>query len=375
MKTGYKKLLIIQSIILLILLINSFFLNILDNYIKIIFLLLVIVIFKKNIGIERDNHRYTKDIIFEILIFLLVFFIIYYLLGIIIGFAKTENYYTINGIIKFIIPIILIVILKEYLRYSMIMKAEGSLLLVITTIILFILFDSSNAIFYNSLKTKYDLFSLFSLTLLPVISTNIICSYLVYKVGYKPSIVYLLIIELYQYLIPIVPNPNEYLSSVIKFLLPIYLLHILNKFYKQNHEEELNRDYKKKNILSILMPTFLISILVYFSSGYFKYYSIAIASGSMEKVLSKGDVVIVEKIKDDYKSLKEGNIIAYKYEGIIVVHRIEKIIKNKNKLKIYTKGDANKNIDNYVVEEEYVIGKVKFKVPLIGLPTVWLNEL
>ena len=162
MKKGYKKLLIIQSIILLILLINSFFLNILDNYIKIIFLLLVIVIFKKNIGIERDNHRYTKDIIFEILIFLLVFFIIYYLLGIIIGFAKTENYYTINGIIKFIIPIILIVILKEYLRYSMIMKAEGSLLLVITTIILFILFDSSNAIFYNSLKTKYDLFSLFS---------------------------------------------------------------------------------------------------------------------------------------------------------------------------------------------------------------------
>ena len=375
MKKGYKKLLIIQSIILLILLINSFFLNILDNYIKIIFLLLVIVIFKKNIGIERDNHRYTKDIIFEILIFLLVFFIIYYLLGIIIGFAKTENYYTINGIIKFIIPIILIVILKEYLRYSMIMKAEGSLLLVITTIILFILFDSSNAIFYNSLKTKYDLFSLFSLTLLPAISTHIICSYLVYKVGYKPSIVYLLIIELYQYLIPIVPNPNEYLSSVIKFLLPIYLLHILNKFYKQNHEEELNRDYKKKNILSILMPTFLISILVYFSSGYFKYYSIAIASGSMEKVLSKGDVVIVEKIKDDYKSLKEGNIIAYKYEGIIVVHRIEKIIKNKNKLKIYTKGDANKNIDNYVVEEEYVIGKVKFKVPLIGLPTVWLNEL
>lgn len=375
MKKGYKKLLIIQSIILLILLINSFFLNILDNYIKIIFLLLVIVIFKKNIGIERDNHRYTKDIIFEILIFLLIFFIIYYLLGIIIGFAKTENYYTINGIIKFIIPIILIVILKEYLRYSMIMKAEGSLLLVITTIILFILFDSSNAIFYNSLKTKYDLFSLFSLTLLPAISTNIICSYLVYKVGYKPSIVYLLIIELYQYLIPIIPNPNEYLSSVIKFLLPIYLLHILNKFYKQNHEEELNRDYKKKNILSILIPTFLILILVYFSSGYFKYYSIAIASGSMEKVLSKGDVVIVEKIKDDYKSLKEGNIIAYKYEGIIVVHRIEKIIKNKNKLKIYTKGDANKNIDNYVVEEEYVIGKVKFKVPLIGLPTVWLNEL
>lgn len=374
MKKGYKKLLIFETIILFLLIINSFFLNVLDNYIKVIFLIGLIVIFKKIFGIEKDNHRYIRDVIFEILIFLLIFFLLYYLLGILIGFAKTDNYYTFKGIITIILPIILIIILKEYIRYSMIMKSEGSKLLIILTCILFIMFDITNSLYYNEFKTKYDYFIFVALTLLPSISTNITCSYLTYKVGYKPNIIYLSIIGLYQYLLPLIPNPNQYLSSIIQFILPISLVYRLNKFFNTSHDEDIERDYRKKHLLSFIVPTIFVITLVYFTSGYFKYYSIAIASGSMESVLSKGDIVIVEKIKTK-EDLIEGNIIAYKYDGIIVVHRIVKIINDKEKIYIYTKGDANKNIDNYIVEKRYVIGNVKFKIPFIGLPTVWLNEL
>lgn len=61
----------------------------------------------------------------------------------------------------------------------------------------------------------------------------------------------------------------------------------------------------------------------------------------MEKTISKGDVVIVNK---KYNNLKEEDIIAYNYEGKIVVHRINEIIySNKDSdMYIYTKGDANK---------------------------------
>lgn len=375
MKRGYKKLLIFETVILFLLIINSFFLNILDNYQKVFFLILLIIIFKKIFGIEKDNHRYIKDVIFELVIFLFIFFILYYLLGIFISFIKINNYYTFKGITNVIIPIILIIILKEYLRYSMIMKSEGNNLLIIVTCILFIFLDITNPIYYNDFKTKYDYFIFIALTLFPTISTNIVCSYISYKVGYKPNIVYLLIVNLYQYLLPIIPNPNQYLSSIIQFLLPISLIYRLNKFFKLSHDEDIERNYHKKHIVSLLLPTMFIIILIYFSSGYFKYYSIAIASGSMEKVLSKGDIVIVEKINKNYQELKKGNIIAYKYDGVIVVHRIVKIIKDKEKIYIYTKGDANKNIDNYFIEEKNVIGTVKFKIPYIGLPTVWLNEL
>lgn len=181
--------------------------------------------------------------------------------------------------------------------------------------------------------------------------------------------------NLYQYLIPIVPNPNEYIASIIYFLLPILLLGKLNRFFKTSVDEEVERDYKKSKLLSLIVPTMLVIVLVYFTSGYFKYHAIAVASGSMEEEISKGDVVIVEKIYDKYDELKEGQVIAYKYEGIIVVHRIVKILKEDGKYYIYTKGDANNMQDNYVVNQENVIGIVNIKIPFVGLPTVWLNEL
>jgi len=70
MKKSYLKLLLFEILIFLLLFLNSFVWNILNGYKTIIFLILTIVILKFIIGIERDRHRYTKDIIFDIIIFL-----------------------------------------------------------------------------------------------------------------------------------------------------------------------------------------------------------------------------------------------------------------------------------------------------------------
>ena len=375
MKRGYKKLLIFQLIMFLILILNSFIHNILGNYSTIIFLVLTTIAFKFIFGIEKDRHRFTKDIIFDVIIFLLTFFLLYYLSGIIIGFARTDNYYNVNGIITFIIPIIITTIVKEFLRYQVIMKSEGSKLLTILTCILFIFLDVTNPIFYNGFASKYDTFIFFALTLLPAISSNIVCSYLTYKVGYKPNILYLLVINLYQYLLPLVPNPNEYLASLVNFLLPILLGFKLSSFFNLTMDEEIERDYNKKGIISLIIPTILVIILVYFTSGYFHYYAVAIASGSMEKVISKGDIVVIEKLDAEYEKLKEGQVIAYTYNGVLVVHRIVRIIKQDGQYYVYTKGDANPNEDNYVVEQDTIMGTVKAVIPYLGLPTVWLNEI
>ena len=375
MKRGYKKLLLFQLIMFFILILNSFFKNILGNYSTIVFLVIITILFKFIFGIEKDRHRFTKDIIFDVIIFLLTFFLVYYLFGIVIGFARTDNYYNTNGFITFIIPIILTTIIKEFLRYQVVMKAEGNKILTILICIMFIFLDVTNPIFYNGFVTKYDTFIFFALTLLPAISTNIVCTYLSYKVGYKPNLLYLLVINLYQYLLPIVPNPNEYLASLVRFLLPILLGYKLSGFFRLTIDEEVERNYKKTSPLSIIIPTIIVIILVYFTSGYFHYYAVAIASGSMEKVISKGDVVIIEKIDKQYDALEKGQIIAYTYHGVLVVHRIVNIIEEGGKYYVYTKGDANPKEDNYVVEQETIMGTVKAVVPYVGLPTVWLNEI
>lgn len=375
MKRGYKKLLIFQLIMFFILILNSFIHNILGNYSTIIFLILTIIIFKLFFGIEKDRHRFTKDIIFDVIIFLLIFFLIYYLSGLIIGFARTDNYYTLNGIKTFIIPIIITIILKEFLRYQVIMKSEGNKILMILSCILFIFLDVTNPIFYNGFSSKYDTFIFFALTLLPAISTNIVCSYLTFKVGYKPNILYLLVMNLYQYLLPLVPNPNEYIASIVRFLLPILLGYKLSGFFNLTSDQEIDRNYNKTSAWSLIVPTILVTVLVYFTSGYFHYYAVAIASGSMEKAISKGDIVVIEKIDKQYDKLEKGQVIAYTYHGVLVVHRIVNIIEDKGEYYVYTKGDANAKEDNYVVEQDTIMGTVEFVIPYLGLPTVWLNEM
>lgn len=42
--------------------------------------------------------------------------------------------------------------------------------------------------------------------------------------GYKTNIFYLLVAELYVYVLLIIPNPNEYIISIIRFLLSLITL-------------------------------------------------------------------------------------------------------------------------------------------------------
>ena len=377
MKKSYKKLLCFEIILILFLILNSLVLNILNKEITTILFIVIIIIFKYIFGLEKDKHRYTKDIIFDLIIVLIISFIIYYLLGIIIGFYKIKNYYNLYGISKFIIPTILLVVFKEYLRYQILNKSEGNKVLVITSNILFVLFDISTAIYYENILDFSDFFVFSTLIFIPAIIRNVVSSKISQKTGYKPNIMWLLALELYAYLIPIIPNPNEYLFSLVRFIFPLIVLGKVNSFFEKASDEEITRNYKKRtNGIIISIGSIIAMIMVvYFTSGYFHYYALTIASGSMKGEINIGDVVIIEKTNNNYKDLKEGQIIAYKYNGVTIVHRIVKIINADNKYYFYTKGDANEDIDRYAVEEENVIGIVNLKIPYIGLPTVWLKEV
>ena len=73
--------------------------------------------------------------------------------------------------------------------------------------------------------------------------------------------------------------------------------------------------------------------------------------------------------------MKKGDIIAYKTNKNIIVHRIIRQLEENDEIFIYTKGDANNNEDNFIVKKENIIGIVRFKIPYIGYPTVWFSEL
>ncbi len=375
MKESYIKLIIYLFFFSLLFILNDFIFKFLSQITINILLIILLITTYWIFGFEKDRHRYTKNIILEIIIVLITFFLLYYLSGIIIGYAKIDNYYNINSIIKIILPLIIYIILNELLRYQLLVKSSESKYLIYIVLIFFIIMDTTITLSNHTVGFNKETFLIIALTVLPSITENILCTYLSLNFGYKPAIVYLLIINLYSYLIPIIPNPNEYIYSLIFLLLPLYILKHIKKWLSKDRvngieDEDLND--KKNNIYGYIPLIITTIILVYFVSGYFKYYAIAIASGSMEPNISKGDVVIVNK---SIKSLKEGDIIAYNYENKVVVHRIYKIINNEDEYYIYTKGDANESYDRYKIDKSMLIGTVKYKIPLIGYPTVLLNEI
>lgn len=373
MKKSYKKLYALEFIIFISLILNSFVFDFLTGYGMPLFISAILVAFKFLFGFERDRHRYTKDVLLDTIIFLLVFFMIYYLIGIPIGFAKTTNYLSWYGITRIIIPLILSICLQEYLRYAILTKSEGSKGLLITTCILFIFINITNALSLRVFDGQFNFFIFFALSLMPAITNNILCTYLCINAGYKPNVLYNLIINLYPYILPIVPNPNEYIKSIIDFLLPIFLICRIHFLLNQTKDEEVERDYKKKS-LAFLVPAIIIAVLIYFVSGYFKYYAIAVASGSMKPTINIGDVVIVNQ-KVDKHEIEKGTVVAYKYNGKIIVHRVYNVINYQNELTFYTKGDKNTEVDPWAIRENDIIGEVKLKINWIGLPTVWINEL
>ena len=159
--------------------------------------------------------------------------------------------------------------------------------------------------------------------------------------------------------------------SVIYLLVPVLFAYKISKFFNLKKDDLIPRDYMKKKFTGIMLPTIIIIILVYFYSGYFRYFAIAIASGSMEPKIYRGDIVIVDQ---KFSNLKKGDVIAFKQNNIIIVHRIVKIIKYDKSNLYYTKGDANNKMDDFITEKDMIVGKVKIKLPLIGYPTVWFNR-
>lgn len=376
MKKSYIKLLFLIFILIMIFIMNSIDFKMINQVMLDIILILLLFISYRLFGFEKDGHRYAKEIALELIISLITFFLLYYLSGILIGFAKTGNYLKLTYIIKIILPLIIFIILKEFLRYQLLTKSSESKYLIILVTVLFIFMDNTIVLSSHKLIFNREMFLVISTIVIPSITENILCSYLSLNFGWKPCIIYLIFVKLYSYLFPIIPNPNEYIYSILLLFLPMILLIKVKRWLDKDltEREIADRYYNKSKETIFCIPVIILVIcIIYFISGYFRYYAIAVASGSMEKTISKGDVVIVNK---KYNNLKEEDIIAYNYEGKIVVHRINEIIySNKDSdIYIYTKGDANKEKDKYKVTEEMIIGVVNFKIPLIGYPTVLLNE-
>ena len=95
------------------------------------------------------------------------------------------------------------------------------------------------------------------------------------------------------------------------------------------------------------------------------YQPMIVLSGSMEPALKTGDIVVVKKISPEL--IKEGDIITFQVaEDIMITHRVKKVVTTAGGVSFKTKGDANKNEDRSLINEQQLLGRVVLKIPYGG---------
>lgn len=326
-------------------------------------------------GYNKSHIRFQKDITMLILIIVISYYLIIYLSGLFFGFNYNIYSQQITNIIKNIIVIIPIIILTELLRYSINAKINKNKRLLILSCLSFFLLDTTLTIMNIDFQNMNETMNYISLFILPSFSKNILLTFLSINQNAKIQILYRFVMELPIYLVPITPKLGVYLQSVLEFSLPIVVLLSVDRFFKKLPINQKIIKYKDNKITKIIIIIFL-TIVVSLTSGLFNHQAVVIASGSMQPYLYKGDIVIVRKLNNlEKRKLEIGNILVFRRENKIIVHRIYRKIKSGNYVFFETKGDNNKNSDGYLIEENEIIGTTNIRIKFLGLPTIIINNL
>lgn len=377
MKKGFNKILILEIILLIFLLFNSFVFKIANMYvisgIMLPFLILMIVLN----GFEKDNYRYKKDVLLNIIIFLLMYYFITYFLGLFSGFVKSSYSLSFINIIKNTFPVIALILISELMRYVLFNKTKRNLPCLIIGCLLFVMVDVNTMVHIYDVKTALGITKMICLVVFPSITKNIFLTYLTMKVGYKNGIIYRLITEISTYLLPIFPDFGEYINVLLKTVLPIAIMARLNNMFNYYSVRKIKDSrYNSRKLVLYSVITFALLTIVLLTSGLFTYQALTIGSGSMSPAIEKGDVIILKGMKnEEARKIKKGDVLVYNHDNKIIVHRVIKKSNNGKTISFKTKGDYNNTKDSWTVKQEDVIGIVKFRIRWVGMPTVALNEL
>ena len=351
--------------------INNIYIYIINPLFWIIISILMFLTFSKNIG----NQKLKKQIIQYTINDSISFIIIYMLTGLIVTFGKNSYDTTIKGIIINIWIYGIELIAREFIRYKLIDNVydKDKEKIAILIIIIYVVIDIQLNKVIGDDVTTFSCIRYILQYVLPNIAKNILFSYMTIYSGCVPSIIYQLITNLYFWISPILPNSPWIMTTIIEITIPtilyLYIRYSKNKLDIFKSRKNLI-DSNPKNIISLVI---FIILVIWFAIGIFPIQPVSIATGSMEKELNVGDVVIIKKCNSN--DVNVGDIIQYQMEGYTVIHRIIEKKQKNGEFSFITKGDNNNTPDKEEVKENQLIGKVVFKIKYIGYPAILLHNL
>ena len=347
---------------------SAFYINIVNPIFWADILIYLILDIKNSPIRFRVNKKYL--IYMSIIAFVQI--CIYVYLGFILGFSKNPYNIEILSVLKNTIIQIFPIVSIEMARYIIISRNKNNKLVLVFTTILLILVQ----IRYNTLIDLYlnkeEIFEYICSNILPLISSGILCTYLILKGGYLFTLIYRISSVLPILIFPILPDLDWFITGSIGILSPI-IVYVIFKYSEKRDIRERKRNAYTKLSYSL---TFAFCItLICFMTGMFKYEPISILSNSMNPTYSRGDVIIFKKLnEDELMNIQKCQIIVYAVGEKNIAHRVVNVIRQNEKVQYQTKGDSNNVPDMNLVETEQIQGVYVFHIKYLGFPSIWLYD-
>lgn len=324
---------------------------------------------------QKMRNKY--DITQSIVIIVIIYCMIYFSLGLVFGYERSPYSHEVVAILKNLWTFISVIVFQEFTRYQLVKLSPKKIGYYALITALFIIAEIDFWNFSSNFSNNVEFFKYMSQTIVPLIVTNCLFTYLSIMSANLPATIYRCLLMLMTILLPIFPALNWLIKAMMEIVLVIIASLYVNYVDIKSSRIMTRRQVKKESVVSYIPFVIVLVVLVCFISGTFKYQPIAVLSNSMLPTFARGDAVIMKKIdKKDLKKLKKGTILYYSKEGRLIVHRIVSVKHTDDgKVEVTTKGDNNNANDPWVITEDDMIGTVSFMIPYIGYPSVWVNEL
>ena len=323
---------------------------------------------------NKTIFKYQRDIIYIVIGSSLLYAILFFTIGLFIGYTKNPYSFTISGIIINLFSIVLIVFIKEYIRYLLLIESKKYGFLYIILIFFIFVFSDINIIsLIKSLADFSNSFNVIGELIIPVLSINLWMTYLCYKGGFISASIYRIIVLFPNLVIPIVPKYEWIIPTLFDILFPLFTYLIIEYTINKNNKRTPKEVIEESNPRNWIIIFTLSILIIMFSLGTFKIKPSVIITASMKPDINPGDIVIIEKV--DINNIKVGDIIQYQIDDYSIVHRVVNVFNDGISISFITKGDNNKNIDRKPIKEDQVMGRVKYRIPLLGYPSYLIKKV
>ncbi|NLL82529.1 MAG: signal peptidase I [Tissierellia bacterium] len=326
----------------------------------------------------KGKLKHRKLLKFWAMYFGIMYVIITLLAGLIDGLGKSPYNHALKGIFINIIFVGSALVGREFIRSYLVNSFSKKDNYVVFTLIALLMtvtnFSINKYLDVDSIKGLVQFSAEF---FIPEFSNNFFATYLVFLGGPIISLIYLGIIEGFHWLSPILPNLKWITSALVGILCPTFFLMSMQSIYLSASKKIKKREQEDESPIGWIITSIISIGIIWFAVGVFPIYPSVIATGSMEPMIYPGDVIVVKKITDmkGVYNLKEGDVIQFKRDNILISHRITELVYDEEQgLLFRTKGDNNSSEDSELVKPQDLKGTIEYVVPKVGWPTLLIKS-